>query len=86
MTEEIDERFIRAVAEMRGPRTRVRRHSTSPDRPWIATSSCSTPKLGSRHLDSATGWLRSQDRVYYTIGSRATRATLPWHLRSGPPT
>lgn len=52
-----------------GPRTRVRRHSTTPDPPWIATSSCSTPKLGSRHLDSATGWLKSQNKGYYTIGS-----------------
>jgi 2-oxoisovalerate dehydrogenase E1 component len=94
MTEQIDMMFTGAVEEMRGLET------TSFD---SSAEAAIDPRLlqvfdaqlGSRHLDLAARWLRSQGKGYYTIGSSghegngavaaALRPTDPalLHYRSG---
>ena len=98
MAEPIDEYFTATVAAMNSS-TRRRRN----DQPIVAGSSLTARvclalfdvQLGSRHLDLAARWLRSQGRGYYTIGSSghegnaavaaALRPTDPalLHYRSG---
>lgn len=98
MAEPIDEHFTATVAAMNSsPRRRaddepVRDGSALTTRVCLALYDVA---LGSRHLDLAARWLRSQGRGYYTIGSSghegnaavaaALRPTDPalLHYRSG---
>lgn len=89
MAEAIDEHFPATIAAMDGPGVAA----PVPDaREWLALFDV---QLGSRHLDLAARWLRSQGKGYYTIGSSghegnaavaaALRPTDPalLHYRSG---
>src|SRR5450631_1039411 len=94
MTEQIDQMFTQAVQQMRGPGTSaagsVQQARIDPRRLQVFDA-----QLGSRHLDLAARWLRSQGKGYYTIGSSghegngavaaALRPTDPalLHYRSG---
>src|SRR5665647_3760618 len=94
MTEQIDEMFTRAVEEMRGLETTsvgsLNEAEADPRQLEVFDA-----QLGSRHLDLAARWLRSQGKGYYTIGSSghegnaavaaALRPTDPalLHYRSG---
>ena len=94
MTEQIDEMFTRAVKEMRGLETMavgpLNEAEADPRQLEVFDA-----QLGSRHLDLAVRWLRSQGKGYYTIGSSghegnaavaaALRPTDPalLHYRSG---
>jgi 2-oxoisovalerate dehydrogenase E1 component len=94
MTEQIDEMFTRAVADMRvlENTTRGPAHGTEGDPRRLAVFDA---QLGSRHLDLAARWLRNQGKGFYTIGSSghegnaavaaALRPTDPalLHYRSG---
>lgn len=90
MAEPIDEYFLRTVSTMvaTGP-------STALGLPSVRALELFDAQLGSRHLDLAARWLRSQGKGYYTIGSSghesnaavagALRPTDPalLHYRSG---
>ena len=98
MPESIDEYFTATISAMSGPARRL-----TDDQPIVDGSSLTARvclalfdvQLGSRHLDLAARWLRSQGRGYYTIGSSghegnaavaaALRPTDPalLHYRSG---
>jgi len=94
MTEQIDEMFTRAVEEMRGLETTsvgsLNEAEADPRQLEVFDA-----QLGSRHLDLAARWLRSEGKGYYTIGSSghegnaavaaALRPTDPalLHYRSG---
>ena len=94
MTEQIDTMFTRAVEEMRGLETTSFGSSAEAalDPRLLQVFDA---QLGSRHLDLAARWLRSQGKGYYTIGSSghegngavaaALRPTDPalLHYRSG---
>ena len=91
MAEPIDDYFIETILGVVGD------GATSPDRALspLASLDLFDAQLGSRHLDLAARWLRSQGRGYYTIGSSghegnaavaaALRPTDPalLHYRSG---
>ncbi|MEP6815677.1 MAG: thiamine pyrophosphate-dependent enzyme [Marmoricola sp.] len=95
MTEQIDELFTRAVAQMGDL------EGSAPDAlgdPGPTAQRCLEifdAQLGSRHLDLGARWLRSRDKGFYTIGSSghegnaavaaALRPTDPalLHYRSG---
>lgn len=70
MAEPIDEHFITAVSALSaGERSR---DDAVRDRASLTVGDCLAlfdAQLGSRHLDLAARWLRSQGKGYYTIGS-----------------
>jgi 2-oxoisovalerate dehydrogenase E1 component len=94
MTDQIDEMFIRAVEDMRGPEPSASGllDSAVTGGRWLEIFDS---QLGSRHLDLAARWLRGQGKGFYTIGSSghegnaavaaALRPTDPalLHYRSG---
>ena len=94
MNGQFDEMFTRAVEEMRALENTA---ATSRTVPEIAARQLEVfdAQLGSRHLDLAARWLRSQGKGFYTIGSSghegnaavaaALRPTDPalLHYRSG---
>lgn len=94
MTEQIDEMFTREVKDMRGLEPKP--VGSSPEAKIDPRQlDVFDAQLGSRHLDLAARWLRSQGKGYYTIGSSghegnaavaaALRPTDPalLHYRSG---
>ncbi len=95
MTEQIDEMFTRAVAEMDGLEGSAPAALGEPGPTAQRCLEIFDAQLGSRHLDLGARWLRSQDRGFYTIGSSghegnaavaaALRPTDPalLHYRSG---
>ena len=90
MAEPIDEYFTATIAAMSEHASADRSALTGPN--WLALFDA---QLGSRHLDLAARWLRSNAKGYYTIGSSghegnvavaaALRPTDPalLHYRSG---
>jgi 2-oxoisovalerate dehydrogenase E1 component len=98
LAEPIDERFITTVSAMRGSAGERSRADVLRDGSSLTVGHCLAlfdAQLGSRHLDLAARWLRSQGKGYYTIGSSghegnaavaaALRPTDPalLHYRSG---
>ena len=98
MAEPIDEHFITTVSAMRGSAGERSRADALRDGSLLTLGQCLAlfdAQLGSRHLDLAARWLRSQGKGYYTIGSSghegnaavaaALRPTDPalLHYRSG---
>ncbi|HKV22105.1 MAG TPA: thiamine pyrophosphate-dependent enzyme [Mycobacterium sp.] len=98
MAEPIDEHFTAAVAAMNPSARRPADDEPLRDGSSLTARVCLAlfdVQLGSRHLDLAARWLRSQGRGYYTIGSSghegnaavaaALRPTDPalLHYRSG---
>jgi 2-oxoisovalerate dehydrogenase E1 component len=99
LAEPIDEHFTTTVSAMSGSVTGERSHEEAlRDGSSLTVGHCLAlfdAQLGSRHLDLAARWLRSQGKGYYTIGSSghegnaavaaALRPTDPalLHYRSG---
>ncbi len=98
MAEPIDEHFITTVSAMRGSEGERSHDDALRDGSSLTVGQCLAlfdAQLGSRHLDLAARWLRSQGKGYYTIGSSghegnaavaaALRPTDPalLHYRSG---
>lgn len=98
MAEPIDEHFTTTVSAMRGSAGNRSHEEVLRDGFSLTVGHCLAvfdAQLGSRHLDLAARWLRSQGKGYYTIGSSghegnaavaaALRPTDPalLHYRSG---
>ncbi|MDT5331302.1 MAG: 2-oxoisovalerate dehydrogenase component [Mycobacterium sp.] len=98
MAEPIDEHFTTTVSAMSGSGGKRSREDAMRDGSSLTVEHCLAlfdAQLGSRHLDLAARWLRSQGKAYYTIGSSghegnaalaaALRPTDPalLHYRSG---
>jgi 2-oxoisovalerate dehydrogenase E1 component len=98
LAEPIDEHFITTVSAMRGSAGERSHADVLRDGSSLTVGQCLAlfdAQLGSRHLDLAARWLRSQGKGYYTIGSSghegnvavaaALRPTDPalLHYRSG---
>jgi 2-oxoisovalerate dehydrogenase E1 component len=98
LAEPIDEHFITTVSAMRGLAGERSHADVLRDGSSLTVGHCLAlfdAQLGSRHLDLAARWLRSQGKGYYTIGSSghegnaavaaALRLTDPalLHYRSG---
>jgi 2-oxoisovalerate dehydrogenase E1 component len=72
LAEPIDEHFITAVSAMTGTAGKGLQGDAFPDGSSLTVDDCLAlfdAQLGSRHLDLAARWLRSQGKGYYTIGS-----------------
>jgi 2-oxoisovalerate dehydrogenase E1 component len=98
LAEPIDEHFITTVSAMRGVAGERAHEDVLREGSSLTVGQCLAlfdAQLGSRHLDLAARWLRSQGKGYYTIGSSghegnaavaaALRPTDPalLHYRSG---
>jgi 2-oxoisovalerate dehydrogenase E1 component len=98
LAEPIDEHFITSVCALSGSAVERSHDDALRDGSSLTVGQCLAlfdAQLGSRHLDLAARWLRSQGRGYYTIGSSghegnaavaaALRPTDPalLHYRSG---
>lgn len=74
MAEDIDDYFTATISVMTGSAPALMRKPTAPldNGSALSVEDCLAlfdAQLGSRHLDLAARWLRSQGRGYYTIGS-----------------
>ena len=72
MAEPIDEHFITTVAALGGSAREPSPEDALRDGTSLTVGHCLAlfdAQLGSRHLDLAARWLRSQGKGYYTIGS-----------------
>src|SRR4029077_11924502 len=72
LAEPIDEHFITTVSAMRGSEGERSHDDALRDGSSLTVGQCLAlfdAQLGSRHLDLAARWLRSQGKGYYTIGS-----------------
>jgi 2-oxoisovalerate dehydrogenase E1 component len=71
--DELDQRFLGAVADLRGDLPGRAQHATVPlnDEQLLALFDA---QAGSRHLDLAARYLRAENRGFYTIGSAGHEA------------
>src|SRR3984957_10080072 len=71
--DELDQRFLGAVADLRGDVPGTAQHATVPlhDEQLLALFAA---QAGSRHLDLAARYLRAAGRGFYTIGSAGHEA------------
>src|ERR1700726_1133680 len=71
--DELDQRFLAAVADLRGDLPGTAQHATVPlnDEQLLALFDA---QAGSRHLDLAARYLRAEGHGYYTIGSAGHEA------------
>src|SRR6201997_5213828 len=71
--DELDQRFLDAVADLRGDLPGTAPHATVPlkDEQLLGLFDA---QAGSRHLDLAARYLRAENRGFYTIGSAGHEA------------